>query len=134
MLKEWIVTLYNHEDLESFYEDMETPGGSLYIPDRAVDLAKRRPTSRNTHYMLTFEEAELLHQDERVWGVELLELLEISTRPLGYKITSGSFAKDWGADANDINWGLLRQSETANRTNWGDNGTSNISSDLTITA
>jgi hypothetical protein len=112
MLKEWIVTLYNHEDLESFYKDMETPGGSLYIPDRAVILAKRRPMSRNTHYMLTFEEAELLRQDERVWGVELLELLEISTRPLGYKITSGSFAKDWGADANDINWGLLRQSES----------------------
>ena len=126
MLKEWIVTLYNHEDLESFYEDMETPGGSLYIPDRAVDLAKRRPISRNTHYMLTFEEADLLRQDKRVWGVELLELLELSTRPAGYKITTGNFAKDWSADSNDINWGLLRQSETENRTNWGDNGTPSI--------
>lgn len=134
MLKEWIVTLYNHEDLESFYEDMETPGGSLYIPDRAVDLAKRRPMSRNTHYMLTFEEAEQIRQDERVWGVELLELLELSTRPAGYKITAGSFAKDFSADPNDINWGLLRQSETENRTNWGFEATSNISSDLIITA
>lgn len=130
MPKEWIVTLYNHEDLESFYEDMETPGGSLYIPDRAVDLAKRRPMSRNTHYMLTFEEAELLRQDERVWGVELLELIEMSTRPAGYKITTGNFAKDWGADANDINWGLLRQSETTNRTNWGDNGSSNVGANI----
>jgi hypothetical protein len=134
MLKEWIVTLYNHEDLEGFYEDMETPGGSLYIPGRAVDLAKRRPMSRNTHYMLTFEEAEQIRKDERVWGVELLEILELSTRPAGYKITTGSFAKDWVADENDKNWGLLRQSETSNRTNWGDNGASNISSDLTVTA
>lgn len=126
MLKEWIVTLHRHEDLESFYEDMETPGGSLYIPDRCVDVVKRRPMSRNTHYMLTFEEAEQIRQDERVWGVDLLELIELSTQPAGYKITSGSFAKDWNADANDINWGILRQCETSNRTNWGDNGTSSI--------
>jgi hypothetical protein len=42
MLKEWIVTLYNHEDLESFYKDMETPGGSLYIPDREIGRASCR--------------------------------------------------------------------------------------------
>jgi hypothetical protein len=64
MLREWIVTLYRHEDLESFYEDMETPGGNLFIPNRRVDLVKRRPMSRNTHYMLTNEEAELLKLDE----------------------------------------------------------------------
>lgn len=126
MLKEWIVTLYNHEDLESFYEDMETPGGSLYIPERNVKVANKRPMSRNTHYMLTFEEAEMIRQDERVWGVELLELLEMSTRPAGFKITTGDFAKDWSADSQDINWGILRQSETANRENWGDNGVSSV--------
>lgn len=111
MLKEWIVTLHRHEDLDEFYEDMETPGGKLYIPDRAVEVAKKRPISRNTHYMLTFEEAEMVRNDERVWGVDLLELIELSTRPSGYKITSGSFAKDWAGDANDKNWGLLRQAE-----------------------
>jgi hypothetical protein len=134
MLREWIVTLHKHEDLEGFYEDMETPGGNLFIPNRAVDLVKRRPTSRNTHYMLTSEEAELLKVDERVWDVELAELVNLTTKPAGYKITSGTFSKDFFTDVNDINWGLLRHSEASNRSNWGDNGTSNIVSDLTVTA
>lgn len=134
MLREWIVTLYKHEDLEGFYEDMETPGGNLFIPNRAVEVANRRLISRNTHYMLTDDEAEMLRNDDRVWGVDLAELVDISTRPAGYKITNGTFSKDWFTDVNDINWGLLRQSEDSNRSNWGDNGTSNIVSDLTITA
>lgn len=70
-LREYIVTLRNKEDLDEFYQDMETPGGSLYIPNRTVDLAVRRPYSRNTHYMLTTEEAETLKQDSRVLAVEL---------------------------------------------------------------
>ena len=135
MLREWIVTLHNKEDLESFYDDMETPGGNLFIPHRAVEVANKRPTSRNTHYMLTNEEVELLKADDRVWGVDLVELINLTTKPAGYKITSGTFSKDWFTDVNDINWGLLRHSETSNRSNWGDLlGTSNIVSDLTITA
>jgi len=70
-LREYIVTLRNKEDLDEFYQDMETPGESLYIPNRTVDLAVRRPYSRNTHYMLTTEEAETLKQDSRVLAVEL---------------------------------------------------------------
>ena len=66
-MKEYIVTRHNREDLEDFYNDMETPGGDLYIPDRAVDLELRRPISRNTHYMLTEEEAQTLREDPRVW-------------------------------------------------------------------
>ena len=30
-LKEYVVTLYNFEDLDSFYNDMETPGGDLLV-------------------------------------------------------------------------------------------------------
>ena len=134
MLKEWIVTLHKHEDLEGFYEDMETPGGNLFIPNRAVDIANRRPISRNTHYMLTHDEAQLLKADDRVWDVELAELIDLTTKPAGYKIDNATFSKDWFTDAGDINWGLLRHSEAANRNNWGDNGTSNIVSDLTVTA
>jgi hypothetical protein len=40
MLKEWIVTLHRKEDLESFYADMETEGGNLFIPNRAVGGAR----------------------------------------------------------------------------------------------
>ena len=50
-MNEYIVTCRSYEDLENLYDDMETPGGSLYIPDRAVDLVHRRAISRNTHYM-----------------------------------------------------------------------------------
>jgi len=134
MLKEWIVTLHRKEDLESFYEDMETPGGNLFIPNRAVELVNRRSISRNTHYMLTYDEAQMLKADDRVWDVELAELIEITTKPAGYTITNGQFDKQWTADVNDKNWGLLRQSESANRSNWGDDGTSTITSNLTITA
>lgn len=131
--KEWIVTLHKREDLEDFYEDMETPGGNLFIPDRAVDVANKRPISRNTHYMLTHEEAELVRQDDRVWGVDLVELIDATTRPL-YTITNGDFDKAWGDSATDVNWGLLRHSEATNRNNWGDGGTTQITDNLTITA
>jgi hypothetical protein len=134
MLKEWIVTLHRKEDLESFYEDMETEGGNLFIPNRAVELVNRRSISRNTHYMLTYDEAQMLKADDRVWDVELAELIEITTKPSGYTITNGQFDKQWTADINDKNWGLLRQSESSNRANWGDDGTSTITSNLTITA
>jgi hypothetical protein len=63
--KEYIVTLKNFEDLDQFYQDMETPGGTLYIPNRSIPCTDRRPTSRNTFYMLTEWEAAELRGDER---------------------------------------------------------------------
>ena len=69
---EYIVTLNNKEDLPNFYDDMETPGGDLYIPDRAVAVASRRHISRNTHYYLTEQEADLLKNDPRVLAVSRL--------------------------------------------------------------
>lgn len=132
MLQEWIVTLHSKEDLESFYDDIETPGGSLFIPDREVEVAERRTISRNTHYMLTHEEANVIKADKRVWDVELAELANM-VKPL-YKIENGDFDKSWSASSTDINWGLLRHSEATNRNNWGDGGTTQITDDLTITA
>jgi hypothetical protein len=132
-LREWIVTLHRKEDLESFYEDMETPGGNLFIPDREVEVSEKRLISRNTHYMLTDEEVELVRADPRVWDVEPAELLDLATKP-SFKITNGDFDKAWGDSATDVNWGLLRHSEATNRSNWGDGGTTNITDDLTITA
>ena len=133
MLQEWIVTLHNREDLEGFYNDMETPGGDLFIPDRAVEVANKRPISRNTHYMLTLEEVEAIKADPRVWDVDLKELIDITTKPM-YKITDAEFDKSNGADSDDINWGLLRHSEATNRANWGVGGTTLQISDLTVTS
>lgn len=87
MIRQYTVTLHRHEDLAAFYDDMETPGGGLHIPDRAVELAKRRPLSRNTEYWLTPEEAALIRNDARVRAVELsLEEQNVRIEPFGVKL------------------------------------------------
>ena len=107
-LAEYIVTCKSYEDLENLYDDMETPGGSLYIPDRAVDLVHRRTISRNTHYMLTAAEAEEIRNDERVLACEINPTdMGLVAEPFwvqtgDFNKTSGSFAGD------DKNWGLWR--------------------------
>jgi hypothetical protein len=132
-MKEWIITLHNKNDLESFYEDMETPGGQLYIPGRAVQCSDKRPISRNTHYMLEDDEVDLIRQDPRVWDLDLKELVDFTTKP-AYKITNGDFAKDFNLDSGDTNWGLLRHVEELNRSNWGDPGTSLVVDNVEITS
>lgn len=132
-MKEWIITLHNKEDLEDFYNDMETPGGKLYIPGRAVECSDKRPISRNTHYMLEDDEVDLIRQDPRVWDLDLKELIDFTTKP-AYKITNGDFDKDSSRDSGDTNWGLLRHVEELNRNNWGDPGTSLIVDDVEITS
>lgn len=130
-LYEWIVTLHDKNDLDGFYEDMETPGGSITIPDRKVDVTNRREISRNTHYMLTYEEAMEVKNDPRVWGVELLEMVENTIRPVGWEMEQESFNKAWSANANDFNWGLLKHTTTNANGSWGDNA---ITDDVTVSA
>jgi hypothetical protein len=132
-MQEWIVTLHNREDLPGFYDDMETEGGNLFIPNRAVEVAHKRPISRNTHYMLTREEVDLIKSDDRVWDVTFAEFAEM-VKPNGWVMDNEKFSKDWNTDESDHNWGLLRHSEATNRNNWGSNATTNITSDLTSTA
>jgi subtilisin family serine protease len=121
-MREYVVTLKNYEDLEKFYSDMETEGGSFYTPERTVDLTERRPLSRNTHYNLTDEEAIKLQEDPRVESVELSDE-EIGAKivPLGYLTTHASsfWSKSNLLSSQDLNWGLLRCYEGSQRTNWG---------------
>jgi hypothetical protein len=134
LLREYIVTLYRYEDLEEFYNDMETEGGNLYIPGRAVDLAARRPISRNTHYMLSDSEAETLKNDTRVESVSL------TVSELGLKVvpfvtqTSSFWDKSSTVNNTHRNWGLLRSTEGINRSNWGSNGTSSVAGTVRLTA
>ena len=58
--KVYIVTLHKQEDLEQFYNEMSD-----------YHLVMKRPMSRNTHYKMTEEQAEILRQDPRVWDVQL---------------------------------------------------------------
>lgn len=121
-MNEYIVTCNSKEDLDSLYDDMETTGGSLYIPDRAVELTNRRAISRNTHYMLTESEAEEIRKDSRVLACELTweeQGVEVGTD----WIQTGDFDKiSENIDSNDKNWGLYRVNKGATVTNWGTNG------------
>ena len=127
-MKEYIVTCKSMEDLDSFYNDMETVGGSLYIPDRAVELTNRRTISRNTHYMLTESEAEEIRNDSRVVACELT-WNEQGVEIISHWKQTGDFEKieidlDYGGfiDSNDKNWGLYRVNKGATVSNWGTNG------------
>ena len=132
--KEYVVTLKNKDDLDEFYDDMETPGGNLYIPDRKVEVVNRRVVSRNTHYMLTEEEVTEVRNDPRVESVSLTpeEMGMIVTR--FYTQTNSNFDKSPTEDANDINWGLLRVFEGAQRAGWGTDGVTNQSGTVNVNA
>jgi hypothetical protein len=120
MEREYVVTLKKYEQLEEFYDDMETPGGNLYIPNRMVECALRRDISRNTHYMLTDEEAEEVRNDPRVLAVELLPK-ERGINPVLFWDQTGNFEKSSTVDQADKNWGLLRCINGFQISGWGTN-------------
>jgi hypothetical protein len=116
--QEYVITLHSHDDLDHFYDDMETPGGSLYIPDRAVPVEQRLPSSRNTSYRLTAEEVELIRQDSRVSSVELtLEEHGLGIIPAWTQTVPGWSKSSFIADY--VNWGLKRCVDGANTSGWG---------------
>ena len=119
-MNEYIVTCKSYEDLENFYDDMETPGGSLYIPNRSVDLVHRRTISRNTHYMLTEEEAAEIRKDERVIACEQ-PAKNRGIEPEPYWTQTGDFSKQIGNDfaQDDKNWGLYRLVKGETVSGWG---------------
>lgn len=122
--REYVISLKDINDAESFYKDMETSGGDLYIPNRLVKCVNRRPTSRNTHYLLTYAEAAQLINDPRVLAVELNpEDLGLIKGPYSFEQASTQFDKRVASDSNDINWGLLRCLRKTDIPNWGVGGT-----------
>lgn len=133
-LREYIVTLKDYNDLDNFYNDMETQSYVSNIPHRAVQVAKRRPISRNTHYMLYETEADLIRRDSRVLAVELTpEELGIKIRPC-WTQTSTLWNKSSSISASHRNWALLRCYEQIQRLGWGSTGTPNTSGTVSTTA
>ena len=108
--KVYIVTLYKHEDLEQFYNEMESNN---------FHLVMKRPMSRNTHYKMTEEQAEELRKDPRVWDVQLppeergISIVRDAVNYNAYTLNHSGFY--WKGDtqgastvgANDTQWGLL---------------------------
>lgn len=131
LLREYVITLKNYDDLDTFYDDMETPGGDLYIPDRAVDVADKRPISRNTHYFLTQFEAEQIKQDPRVQAVDL------TYAEKGIEIKPASqFSNNWSKvpqSSTAKNWGVYRSYIGSTIADWGMNGTFEVSDTINLT-
>ena len=118
---EYVVSLHNYDDLESFYDDMETSGGTKFIPIREVECALKRSISRNTHYFLTESEAKKLEEDPRVFAVERLPK-DRGIEAVLYWEQTGNFEKSSTVDANDKNWGLKRCIDGTATSSWGTNG------------
>ena len=118
-MREYIITLKDHNDSDGFYADMETEGGSITIPNRACECCNRRAISRNTHYHLTYDEARQVLDDDRVLAVELTPC-ERGLKPIPYSwITSSTtFDKRVASDAGDDNWGFVTSSSPNKITGW----------------
>jgi len=148
-LEEYVVTLKDKKDLDDFYDDMETPGGNLYIPKRRVDVANRRLISRNTHYYLTKEEAQKIKSDPRVLDVEI----PVKNNPgIGitpcYKQHSDFWSKSNKSTTNPnteyagapegfsgfLNWGLFRSYLGQQVAGWGSDANGEIGGEVIINA
>jgi subtilisin family serine protease len=119
--QEYVVTAKTMDDATSLLDDMETEGGNLYIPNRQVEVSQRREISRNTHFLITAEEAEQLRNDPRVLAVELLPSAQGIVAEPHWTQTS-NFEKSATIDTNDKNWGLYRIIAGTNLATWGTNG------------
>ena len=133
-MKEYVITCKSYDVLQSLYDDMETEGGTLYIPNRAVEVSNRREVSRNTHYRLTEQEAELIRHDKRVIACELTIEERPNVEPVFYGYTNTNmygvgveFTKGYASvqRMNDRQWGHLHSAGTTaqrRKGSWG-NGT-----------
>jgi hypothetical protein len=133
-MEEYIVSLSSHEELGNFYDDMETLGGTEFVPKREVECSLRRPISRNTHYNLTEKEVKKLKEDNRVIDIcPASALTDIVRKPL-YTQTSTEWNKSSTSGTNQKNWSLLRCVEGTQISNWGSNGTAQVSGTINLTS
>ena len=133
-LKEYIVTVKSKDFLDSFYDDLETPGGSDTIPDREVTCSLRKPISQTTHYLLTVDEARALENDERVSGIQSKEYIDGLIFVQDFIQESDNYDKGAADASNDINWALLRCVEGQNRYAWGADGVPSQTGIVTTTS
>ena len=120
--KKYIVTVNDYQDLEVLYDELETHGKTPAGLDLARDILciDRRPSSRNTVYLLTEWEAGELARDSRIKSVTLHpKELGISAGLNAYTQTSSAWDKSTSTAANMKNWGLLRCTEGLQRSGWG---------------
>lgn len=144
--QEYIVTVKNFNDLDAIYDEIETQGKSppTVELDRPVHCLHKKPTSRNTHYLLAEWEALELAKDPRILSVELAPHLlgikpslsfdeqEIIASEENFdnsiditssiQQTSSGWDKSSSTSNTMRNWALLRCSEGTQRSGWGGTG------------
>lgn len=117
--KEFIVTLKDYSFLEEFYVDMETRGTTKsFVPSRSVECVNKRSISRNTHYMLTDEEARELAHDHRVEAVSV-RIKNISDKTQLHSEQTASWNRSASNNFGEKNWGLYRTQLAQNISQWG---------------
>lgn len=116
--KEYIVTIKKGHDLEQVHDELirdtnnDDSVDSNIIPDRPVEVSMIREINpRNTHYLLTHDEANNLKNDARVQGVYLKAL---RPKPSPRAFQDGIFDKTSNISGQYKNWGLLRHINTTN--------------------
>lgn len=124
--KQYIVTVYDYQDLDAVYAELETAGVCPANTDilRDVQCVQRRPSSRNTVYQLCEWEAAALQKDPRIKSVTLHPSeLGIQAGLNFISQTSDNWNKATSGAATMKNWALLRCVEGTQRAGWGSNGT-----------
>ena len=135
---EYVVTLYNHDDLDKFYHDMECTCDQLTsVPTRPCQLLMRRPMSRNTHYKLTSIEAAQLRTDPRVSDVQQtpeqlgMKIRSCNVNNTPYSLNDVTFSKG-SFSSQHQQWGHLHCAgdDVARRKGqWGTDGSSMLADD-----
>jgi hypothetical protein len=94
---------------------------AVHLPKRSVSCILRRPVSRNTHYLLTDDEARELAKDPRI------EAVTVKVKGLGVKTNLhadqlGNWDRGTGIAIGQNNYGLYRISLEDNINGWGSEG------------
>jgi hypothetical protein len=121
ILREFIVTLRNKDDLEQFYSEMATEGTTNNVPSRIVECVNRRPISRNTHYRLSADEVDQLRNDPRVESVTLKSKL-MGAKAILHSSQTATWSRSESITVGDRNWGLYRSTIADNVVGWGSEG------------
>ena len=112
-MREYIVSLKKDVDYDSFWNEIESASATDgFVPSRRVEIVNNRDGSlRSCHYALTDEEASLLKNDPRVYGVEIPPEQRTDIE-IGLRTTTqtGNFTKTTSPSGNFLNWGLIRHS------------------------
>lgn len=130
--KEYIVTVKNHNDLDQFYIDMEEENNLPHLPSRSVTCVFKRPLSRNTHYLLTDDEAKNLRKDSRILAVNIkVKNLEVAN----HSDQTSNWNRGTGVSTGQSNYALYRCRLENNLSGWGsDLGTTTQNSTIKITS